>query len=138
MPHHQQQFEESTASSLVSQCDRDEPAVEKIIHLAGAWPWKTRHRPGVRPIDILVACARNEEADAGSDDDVFGQERSPLKSQAAIQSNIVARVIGEQHLLGHFRLDGPNVIHVHERLQLRRDIRVRAIADDERTGIYEI
>ena len=100
---------------LISERQRHDRAIEKWIDLAG---WRTgiaEHRYSVGPINIFVAPARNQKSGAGGENDVVGQERSPFEPRAAIEREIIARFVSEQHQLGRFGRDCANVVHVDER-----------------------
>src|SRR4051812_26197509 len=75
----------SAFSSSVSQRRRQNSAVEKIIHLAGSRSGITENRVGVRAINVLVTVARDQEADAGGEDDVVRKQRPVLNPETAIE-----------------------------------------------------
>ena len=123
---------------LVGQRQRHNRAVEKWIYMTGRGTWVAEDRDGVCAVNIFVTPARNEKAAAGGDDDVVSEKRTPFETSAAIEREIVARVIGEQDELGRFRCDRANVVHVDEAFQLRQNIGVEAITENQRARINEV
>src|SRR5207253_3128522 len=91
-----------TFSSLVSERQCHDCAVEKWIDVAGWGTWITENRHGVGAVNIFVTPARDEKPGAGGEDDVVGQERPPFEPRAAIEREVVARFVGEQYELGRF------------------------------------
>src|SRR6266404_4183445 len=126
------------SSSSVGQRQCHDSAVEKIIHTPGGWTRVTGDRHRIGAVDLLVALAGDEKSDTGAKDDVFDEQRTPLKAEAAIEAEVVARVIGEEHLFGNGGVDGPNVIHVHKCFELWCHVGVEAISNDSRAGINEV
>src|SRR5438105_8952520 len=106
--------------------------------MAGGRTGITKDGTRVGAVNVLVTLTGHEESGAGAEDNVFGQQRPPLKAEAAIESEIVAGVIGEEHLLGHRGVDRPDVVHIHESSQLRGDVGVETVTDNDRAGINEI
>src|SRR5207247_2825023 len=118
-------------SSSIRQRECRDCAVEKIIDVAGGRSRVTMDRNGACPVNVLVTPAGDQETGPSGDNDVFCKQRPPLESGAAIEREIVAGVVREQHKFGCGCVDGPNVIHVHEASQFRCAIRVQAVADDD-------
>src|SRR4029077_4612197 len=125
-------------SASVGKRQRSDCAVEKIVHMPGGRTWVATDGKVIGTVNILVTLAGHEKSDAGAEDDVFSEQRSPLKADTAIESDIVAGVIGEKHLLGHRGISRPDVVDVHEAFQLRSDVGVQTITDDDRARIDEI
>src|SRR5437762_6711093 len=96
------------------------------------------NRCGVSPVDILVSQTRNQKTRYRRDDNVFGKQRAPFKSGAAIEREIVARVVGEKHQLSRVRADRPDVIYVYKALKFRCDVGIQAVTDNEGPGIDEV
>src|ERR1700731_2908186 len=126
------------SSSSVGQRQCHDSAVEKIIHMPGGWTRVTGDRRRIGAVDLLVALAGDEKSDTGAEDDVFDEQRAPLKAEAAIEAEGVARVIGEKHLFGNGGADGPNVFHVHECFELWCHVGVESISNDGCAGINEV
>src|SRR5205085_1643421 len=125
-------------ASLVRQRQRNNSAVEKIVHLTGARAGITENRIRVRAINVFVALAWDQETGAGSEDDVVRQQRPILKSETAIEADLVAGAVREEDLADRFRFRHPDVIHVQERFQFRRDIGVVSVSENDRAGIDEV
>ena len=83
--------------------------------MAGRRSREAKDRLGVCLVDVFVTPARDQEASAGRDNDVFCEQRSPLKSRATIEGEIVACTIGKKDNLGRGRIDGPHRLIGHER-----------------------
>ena len=110
---------------------RYDSAVEKIIDLAVGRIVVARHRDGVGAVNKFIAQARDKKAGAGSENDVVREQRSPFKADAAIDSEIVTDVVIEQDQFSRRGVDGANVIRVYERAQLRQDVGIEPVTDNE-------
>src|SRR5207253_5488209 len=110
---------------------RYDRAVEKRIDMAGWGTWVAENRYGVGAVNVFVTPARNEKSGAGGKNDVVRQQRSPFEPRAAIEREVVAGLVGEQHQLSRFGRDGANVVHVDEAFQLRQNIGVESIPENE-------
>src|SRR5437763_6304044 len=83
-------------ASLVGQRQRNNSAVEKIVHLTGARAGITENRVRVRAINVFVALAWDQETGAGSEDDVVRQQRPILNPEAAIEADLIAGAVREE------------------------------------------
>src|SRR5262249_30122358 len=99
----------SSSSSSVGQRHRKDPAVEKIIYVPRRRVTISRHRAQIAAIDFIVTAAWEKEADPGGYNDVIGKERTVLQTEAAIQPEIVTRMVSEQHLLCNLSCRRPNI-----------------------------
>src|SRR5262249_26935522 len=117
---------------------RKDPAVEKIIYVPRRRVTISRHRAQIAAIDFIVTAAWEKEADPGGYNDVIGKERTVLQTEAAIQPEIVTRMVSEQHLLCNLSCRRPNIVNVHEGLDFGRNVRVQAVTDDEDSGINKV
>src|SRR4030081_3661437 len=106
--------------------------------MAGWGTWVTENRHGVGAVNVFVAPARNEKSSAGGENDVVGEQRPPFKSRAAIEREIIACLVGEQDKLSRLGRDRANVVHVDEAFQLRQNIGVESVSEDERARIDEV
>src|SRR5438105_4211067 len=125
-------------ASLVGQRQRNNSAVEKIVHLTGARAGITENRIRVRAINVFVALAWDQETGAGSEDDVVRQQRPILNPEAAIEADLIAGAVGEEDLADRFRFRHPDVVHVQECFQFRRDIGVVPVSENDRARIDEV
>src|SRR5438067_10521150 len=78
---------------LIRQRQRQNPAIEKIIHLPGARTGITENRIGVRAVNVFVALSWNQKPRAGGEDDVVRQQRAILNPKTAIEPDRIARVV---------------------------------------------
>ena len=96
------------------------------------------NRHCVGPVDILITPTRNQKTRPRGNDDVFSEQRTPLKTSAAIERKIVAGMIGEEDQLGWRGRYRPDVVYVDETFQFRSDICIQAVTDNEGTGINKV
>src|SRR5438552_421767 len=96
------------------------------------------NRHCVGTVDILITPTRNQKTRPHSNDDVFSEHLSPLKTSAAIERKIVAEMIGEEVQLGWRGRYRPDVVYVDETFQFRSDICIQAVTDNEGTGINKV
>src|SRR6266481_5452005 len=106
--------------------------------MAGWGTGETENGRGVGAVNVFVTPARNEKSGAGGENNVVRQQRSPFEPRAAIEREVVARLVREQHELSRFGRDGANVVHVDEAFQLRQNIGVETVSEDERARIDEV
>src|SRR5205085_11206945 len=118
--------------------ERHDRAVEKWIDMAGRRTGIAMNGNSVRSINIFVAPAWNQKSASGGDDDVVGEKRPPFESRAAIEREIVARFVREQDELGRFGRDRADIVHVDESFELRQDVAVESITENQRAWINEV
>ena len=126
-------------SQSINERDREERVVEKAVHLPGfILRTITGDVLGVSTVDVAVAGSGEKCSETGGDDDVVGEQRAILKTEAAIEAEFVAGFVRLQGDFDGLGFGEPNVVHVGEGFQLRRDVNVGADAKDEDTGVYEV
>src|SRR5438105_3490488 len=124
--------------SSISQRQRHDSAIEKIIHFTRRRIVIAENRVGIGAVNFLVALSRNKKSGAGGENDVVGEQWAPLKTEAEIEPEIVIGVIGEKDQLSCRGVDGANIIRVHKSAELRRDVGVEPVTDDENPGVNKV
>jgi len=61
-----------------------------------------------------------------------------LQAETAIGPDISAGVLGKENPFCHLTGGEPDVIHIGEKLQLRSDVGIQSVTEDERAGVHKV